>query len=655
MKFQLPIFLKSRRCIKYIYGILLSFYCTGLTAQQLKLGNNVTRFDSTAALEIESQKQTLLLPRIADTSTLVKPMKDGALIYFENLAAAGNNKGLYLRGNNRWNWIAPAGVASNIDWSVTGNSGNGAGSFLGTTDNRPLVFRTNNITRFFIDSTTGYVGFRTTAPAAGIHNHGSTLLGIKSITSLPGNGAIGTALNTVDSFTAVSIAPAMAGSFFSIPAPTNTQAGRIVIVLNAGSNYAYIGDARINGASAMWFTWNGAAWTPLLDGWGANSFPAPAKDGFGIMRNALSLTTSGFNIAIGVDALKSVYSGTNNVGIGNRAGKGIAGQANNFAIGHDAMTAAPASSTASQIAIGDSALAISSGDYCIAIGNRALASNTTGFSNTALGADALRSVTTGAHNSAVGYQALANSGGSSSYNTAMGYRAAYNLVSGDKNTAIGAYALSGVVSGSLNTAIGYCAGNTDSITPSATNISNATAIGAFAQITQSNTIILGSANPAYATNVGIGIYSPTYKLQVNGTMAGTGTSYTTSDGRLKQNIRPVTNALRMISSLRAVTFKWDPGTLRKVHMNNDKRAHLGFIAQELEQVLPELVSTAKDSMHTKSVSYNTVVPVLTEAVKERQKIIERLKENNALLRRQLELLEEQEKQLEQAIASGNRK
>jgi chaperonin cofactor prefoldin len=130
-------------------------------------------------------------------------------------------------------------------------------------------------------------------------------------------------------------------------------------------------------------------------------------------------------------------------------------------------------------------------------------------------------------------------------------------------------------------------------------------------------------------NVGIGLTAPTFTLHVNGTVAGTSAYNNLSDARFKREITPIMGALSKINSLRGITHYWD-NTLDKNLKLDDKR-HYGFIAQEIEKVLPEVVNTANDSLGTKTVEYSSVVPVLVEAIKELTNKIEALeKENEAL-------------------------
>tara|TARA_A200000159_G_scaffold163563_1_gene190212 strand:+ start:13 stop:1641 length:1629 start_codon:yes stop_codon:yes gene_type:complete len=95
----------------------------------------------------------------------------------------------------------------------------------------------------------------------------------------------------------------------------------------------------------------------------------------------------------------------------------------------------------------------------------------------------------------------------------------------------------------------------------------------------------------------------------NFTATGDVTAY--SDKRLKRNIETITNAVDTVSKLRGV------------HFEKDGRSSTGVIAQEVEEVLPQVVHTAPDGM--KSVAYGNIVGILIEAIKEQQKEIEELK------------------------------
>lgn len=126
-------------------------------------------------------------------------------------------------------------------------------------------------------------------------------------------------------------------------------------------------------------------------------------------------------------------------------------------------------------------------------------------------------------------------------------------------------------------------------------------------------------------NVGIGTAEipPTYKLYVNGIAGGSHSWDSSSDIRLKKDIEPIESGLFKVMQLRPVTFNWKQDEYPK--LNFDNHNHIGFIAQEVEEIVPQVVSTADDEMQTKSISYSDLIPVLTKAIQEQQKEIEQLK------------------------------
>lgn len=96
-----------------------------------------------------------------------------------------------------------------------------------------------------------------------------------------------------------------------------------------------------------------------------------------------------------------------------------------------------------------------------------------------------------------------------------------------------------------------------------------------------------------------------------------GTWGSCSDLRLKKNVNLIPNALNRILSLKGVSFNWRTDEFPK--FNFEEGSNLGFIAQDMENVFPELVRTEKNGY--KSIAYDNLTPVLVEAIKEQQKII----------------------------------
>jgi hypothetical protein len=121
--------------------------------------------------------------------------------------------------------------------------------------------------------------------------------------------------------------------------------------------------------------------------------------------------------------------------------------------------------------------------------------------------------------------------------------------------------------------------------------------------------------------IGMGNSAPTVRLQVTGDIIANSIAGS-SDARFKTNISPITNSLQKVLALRGVHFNWNT-TAFPERMFSDKRT-IGFIAQEVEKVVPEIVQTENTPEQYKSVHYDKVVALLVEAIKEQQKQINQL-------------------------------
>jgi hypothetical protein len=97
---------------------------------------------------------------------------------------------------------------------------------------------------------------------------------------------------------------------------------------------------------------------------------------------------------------------------------------------------------------------------------------------------------------------------------------------------------------------------------------------------------------------------------------------TSSDRKLKKNIKPLEGALEKVQNLNGVSFQWK---------RNDKES-IGFIAQEVQEVVPEIVHNNRieeDGVlksESLGVDYGNITALLVEAVKEQQALINRLEE-----------------------------
>ncbi|MGB5006038.1 MAG: tail fiber domain-containing protein [Ferruginibacter sp.] len=114
-------------------------------------------------------------------------------------------------------------------------------------------------------------------------------------------------------------------------------------------------------------------------------------------------------------------------------------------------------------------------------------------------------------------------------------------------------------------------------------------------------------------DVGIGTAAPSEKLHVIGNILASGT-ITPSDLRYKKNIQEINSPLSKLKQVRGVTYQYKTDEFPEMGFTD--AGQIGFIAQEVEKVFPELVVTGKDGY--KAVDYSKITPVLLEAIKDQQ-------------------------------------
>lgn len=127
--------------------------------------------------------------------------------------------------------------------------------------------------------------------------------------------------------------------------------------------------------------------------------------------------------------------------------------------------------------------------------------------------------------------------------------------------------------------------------------------------------------------VGIRNANPVYTLDVNGTVAGTSPYTNSSDRRFKKAIQPLENALTKVLQIKGVSFDWRHTEFPEKNFTRGRE--IGFIAQDLQPILPEVVNQDHNGYY--SVEYANLVPVLVEAVKE---LNEKLEQANAKIAQQ---------------------
>jgi hypothetical protein len=206
--------------------------------------------------------------------------------------------------------------------------------------------------------------------------------------------------------------------------------------------------------------------------------------------------------------------------------------------------------------------------------------NTTGLANVAVGYNALQSNTTGR------------------LNTVVGYNSVCNLVSGDCNTILGA-----------NVNVG---------TPVSNNVVLADG-GGNVRFHWNGTLNMITGSVGISGSLAVGAISPSAtvgRIDASNDVV----AFSTSDERLKTNVTPIQDALFKIAEISGYEFDWIPN--QEIH--GFEGHDVGVIAQEIEKVLPEVVTTRANGY--KAVKYEKIVPLLIQAIKEQSEQIKKLEE-----------------------------
>jgi hypothetical protein len=373
--------------------------------------------------------------------------------------------------------------------------------------------------------------------------------------------------------------------------------------------------------------------------------------------SALARNTRGKrNTALGHGALNRNTSGEKNTAVGTSALLHNTGGKKNTAVGSGALWK---NRSHKNTAIGVSALEKNTGGNSnTASGVYALYKNTRGDNNTASGVYALSSNTEGSHNTASGVQALTkNTRGNNNTasgvqaltkntrgnnNTASGFRSLYSNTdglnntasgsqallrntSGSENTVLGAEALLGNLNGSQNTVLGYKAA------ASSTTGSNNVYIGYRAGDNTtyhnlSNKLVIANGNTLDDELIS-GSFSE-HVVDINGQLNVHVLTQSTSDGRLKKDIQPLTDALDTVLKLQGKSYAWRTDEYPDLPLRDGR--DIGLVAQDVEAVLSQVVS--EDSRGYKGIAYQMLTAVLIEAIKEQQNQITALQQENQQLK-----------------------
>jgi hypothetical protein len=561
--------------------LIFYFFVLFSTSFFAQVGINTTT--PNAQLDIRSSNQVapastdgMLIPKV-DTFPASNPTiaQQGMLVYLTTNVGS-NQPGFYYWDNSILTWT-PIGNNNNSGWKLTGNSGtNPTTNFIGSTDNT-IVFKSQNIISGRLGSGNTSYGqsallnhltsnlfnsaFGNFALSSNASGQGNTAVGNISLRdNVSGNFNTAVGINTLVNNTSGSNNVAFgSNALISENNVNNTAIGSNSMTGNLGSGNTALG---FNTLNALNVGNNNTAIGQNSDVSNVSNATAIGSNAFAGASNSLVLgsingvngATSSVNVGIGTTTPLDRLHIVGNIRMvdGNQAsGRVLTSDANG--------TASWQNSTISAWGLNGNATTnpainfigttdnqdvifrrnnIQSGLIGVtntSFGSTTLTSNTTGINNTAIGRVSLNSNTTGSFNTAVGGFALSNSTNGAN-NTAVGYQANLNNTSGQSNTSLGQLALLNTTSGAFNTAIGRQS-LTNNITGSsntvlgalsnvgADNLINATAIGARAQVDNSNSVVIGSVfginGATGSVNVGIGTTSPARRLHVsNGSSGG---------------------------------------------------------------------------------------------------------------------------------------
>jgi hypothetical protein len=357
----------------------------------------------------------------------------------------------------------------------------------------------------------------------------------------------------------------------------------------------------------------------------------------------LSNTSGKYNVIIGGEAGYFTQGGSVNLFLGMGAGAFNVNGHHNCFLG---QFAGYFSETNNSAFIGNQAGAYhESGDENIFIGNLAGQRNNRGRNNVFIGKEAGRY------------------GDSCNFNVAIGNLAGENLLNGEMNVLIGNQTGASIINASHNTCIGSYAGMSNEtgsgnvFIGSWTGMENQGSGNVFIgnetgrSLQGSNLLVIDNGDFSREQSLIVGQFDEdklrmnaivgintepdsAYSIKTAGNIEANDVT-TTSDARFKTDIQTIENALELVMSLEGVHYRWN----RTAYPDRgfDEGLHYGFVAQDLEKVIPDLVCTDSDGY--KSVNYQKINTILVEAVKEQQKQLEEKEQEIIELENRLERVE----------------
>jgi hypothetical protein len=157
----------------------------------------------------------------------------------------------------------------------------------------------------------------------------------------------------------------------------------------------------------------------------------------------------------------------------------------------------------------------------------------------------------------------------------------------------------------------------------------------------SPSLFFGSSDQC-SLQVDLSVFLFSNDVDVSGTI--TADSFVQASSReLKKNVKPIDKPLDIINRLQGVSFEWIEELGGK--------ADIGFVAEEVAEVLPELVTMNEDGRSAKGMKYGNLVAVAVEGIKEQQQLIDTLRNDNDSLRKNLQELESRFVALSEKVSS----
>jgi hypothetical protein len=287
-------------------------------AQNVAINTDGSTPDATAILDVKSTNKGLLVPRMTTTQRTGITSPAVGLLVFDT-----DSGSFWCYAGGKWNNLQSG-------WGLTGNSGTSAATnFIGTTDNRPLIFKVNNnlagsIYPGFTSVSLGYLAL--SGNTTGINNTAIGESALQTNTTASYNTATGfNALfnNTIGRYNTANGASSM---YSNISGENNTAVGRSSLYFNTtGSTNTAVGDQSLDGNTT-----------------------GDANTAVGV-HSIRGNTTGNYNTGIGNEALAFNVTGIGNTAIGSGASVTSSNLQNATAIGFNAFV-----SSSNKVRIGNS-------------------------------------------------------------------------------------------------------------------------------------------------------------------------------------------------------------------------------------------------------------------------------------------------------------